>query len=519
MATTCITSLPTEILTAIARELRPRDLERFFLTCRDILVASTSVLKEHRILQKRYKHISTGLDACEPAPSEVYHHFPTLVKTVLQEPKIAAHVEQLSLVQQWGESWNFDDFDDDLSLLDVLDGLNVSRSGKRGWHNGDYESEEQLAGGLLLQHLPNLELFHWCPARNAFQLSIVLQSRLRPPSDLIRARLSDLERNLKIETPQAALNPPLLPALKKVIIDVPEGWSQSLGLIHVHDFIPFLALPSIESLHITSFDASMVNNRNPIIALVPHRTSNLRELVLSRSSLGEGLDHLLRLPRSLHRLTFVAPISPLDWASHEIFPLDRLRLHELERLTIRMREWHHHIDRQALPRIYRRLLYLETNVFLTDDATLSPVSEIKHYFPSAVQHVVFADSHFETQMDICLYFQQILGLRRAGILPDLRRLTLRSERGRLHGFEAQVQTIEQGCLALGVEFEVDSDWECSKPEPPVDESPGDEFNYSEPVCWWARSHEGYSTREVDLIEGHGQPRPQPQNYHYCNQEL
>lgn len=504
MAATYLASLPTEILTCIAKELGPRDLEAFVRTCRDILVASTNLLEEHLILQRKYRHISTGLDGCEPASSEVYYELCSLLKTVLQEPRIAAHIEHLSLIQHWNHVFDFAHHDPDFVLTDVLDSFNISPSEYGRRTEG---ADEGLVVGLILLHLPTLETFHWSSAWAARHVTTVLKSRLPQRNDANRPRLSNLEPLYKIETPQAALNPPLLPALKRVIIDVPEGALQPQGRIFLQQIIPFLALPSIESLHITSFD-SFLNTGNLVIPLVPHRSSNLRELALSRSSLGEALDHLLRLPRSLRRLTFVAPVSPLHlapheihWAPHEIFPLDRLRLHDLERLTIRMRRWHDHIDRQALPRIYRKLLYLETSVFLTDDATLSPVGEIKHYFPPSMQHLVFADCRFETQRNVFLYLQQILELQRAGILPNLRRLTLRSERVRLQGFEAQMQRIEQECAAQEIEFDVDFDWERSMPDSPVDDS--------RPRSWWRRNHERYSTFEVNEIKGQGQPRSHP----------
>lgn len=273
--------------------------------------------------------------------------------------------------------------------------------------------------------------------------------------------------------------------------------------------MPFLALRSIESLDITSFNYSAPpDDSNPTIALVAHKSSNVRELALSRSSLGEALDHLLRLPRSLRQLTFVAPVSAGSRAPHEIFPLDRLRLHDLERLTIRMRRWHDHIDRQALPRIYRKLVFLETSVFLTDDATVSPADQIKHYFPPSVQHLVFADSHFEMQTDFLVYFRQILELRRAGILPDLVRLTLRSERVRLRSFQMELWRTKQDCAIQKVEFDVDFDWERFMPDSPIDGL--------RPMSWWRRSHEGYSTVEVDQIEGQGRPHRHPlglEDYH------
>ena len=509
MAATCITRLPTEIVTSIARELLPRDLESFILTCRDIHLASGSVLEEHRVLQQRYRHTSTGLERYESAPPKVYHSLPGLLKTVLREPRIAAHIEHLSLIQQSEDPFNFND-DPDVSLKDALDSLNISRSEyQRGWFEGEDRSEEQLAGGLLLQHLFDLETFHWCSSQSALQLTTLLRSRLPPQTDVNRPRLSNLERFYKIQSPQADSNPRLLPALKKVILDVPEKAHEPQGNIVLQQIIPFLALPSIESLDITSFKYSAPpDDGNPTIALVRHGSSNLRELALSRSSLSEALDHLLRLPRSLRRLTFVAPVSAGSRAPHEIFPLGRLRLHDLERLTLRMRRWHDHIDRQALPGIYRKLVFLETNVFLTDNATVSPVGQIKHYFPPSVQHLVFADCRFETQMDIFVYFRQTLELRRAGILPDLMRLTLRSDRVRLQGFEMILRRTEQECAAEGVDFDVDFDW-----ERPIPDSPA---AGRIPVSWWRRSHEGYSTIEVDDIEGQGQPYPHRlglQDYH------
>ena len=525
MAATGLTSLPTEILIAIARELWPRDLEAFVCTCRDILVASGSVLDEHRVLQRGYRHIKAGISGCEPAPPEVYHRLSSLLRTVLQEPRIAAHVEHLSLVQPWEATYKLKgDIDWAISdvldiFTDVLNSFNISRP-ECDWL---FEREDGVASGLLLLHLPHLETFHWSFGRMGDGLddvlTTVLKSRLAARTEANRPRLRTLEAFDKIETPSAGLKPPLLPALKKVIIDLPEGALRAECTIYLQEIIPFLALPSIESLHITPLN-SLLNKRSSVIALVPHKSSNVREVVLSHSSLGEALDHLLRLPRSLRRLSFVAPVSPGHWIPqdhwipHEIFPLDRLRLNDLERLTIRMRRWHDHIDRQALPRIYRKLLYLETSVFLTDDATLSPVGDIKHSFPPSVQHLAFADCHFETQTDVFLYFQQILELQRARILPDLRRLTLRSEMVRLKGFEAQIQRIKQECAAQGVEFDLDFDWERSLPDSPVDES--------RPRSWWRRNHKRYSTTEIDKIVGHGQPDPKPPgipDYHYCNQEI
>lgn len=480
--------------------LQPRDLESFTLTCKDIHRAAGSVLEQHGVLQRQYGHISTGLEDCGPAPPMVHHYLPVFLKTVRQEPRIAAHIKHLSLIQQLEDFFNLND-EHDLSLKDALDSLNISRSEyQRDWFEGEERGVKQLAAGLLLQVLPNLETFHWCSGTSPLQLTTLLRSRLPPRLEANRPRLSNLERFYKIQTPQAGLNPPLLPALKKVILDVPEVAHPTRGNTVLHQIIPFLALASIESLNITSFNYSAPpDERNPTIALVPHRCSNLRELVLSLSSLGEALDHLLRLPRSLRRLIFVAPVPAGAPAPHEIFPLDRLRLYDLERLTIRMRRWHDHIDREALPR-YRKLLFVETSVFLTDNATLSPAGWIKHYFPTSMQHIVFADEHFETQMDNFLYFQQILELRRAGTLPDLMRLTLRAERVRLQGFEMEVQRVEQDCAAQDVEFNVDFDWERSIAASPTDDG--------KPVSWWRRSHEGYSTIEVDEIIGQGQPYPE-----------
>lgn len=206
MAATCITRLPTEIVTSIVRELGPRDLESFILTCRDIHLASGSALEEHRMLQRRYRHTSTGLKRCKPAPSEVYHPLPGLLKTVLRNPRIAAHIEHLSLSQLW-DPFNFID-DRDFSLRDTLDSLNISRSEyQRGWFEGEERGEEQLAGGLLLQHLPNLETFHWRSHKSALELTTLLRSRLPPRTDENRPHLSSLERFYKIQPPQEGLNP------------------------------------------------------------------------------------------------------------------------------------------------------------------------------------------------------------------------------------------------------------------------------------------------------------------------
>lgn len=227
--------------------------------------------------------------------------------------------------------------------------------------------------GLLLHHLPNLEAFEWHSVANALDLASLLQP---------------------IQLHQAGLRPPLFPSLRKIWLSAGQ-YGMYVGNIILKQVLPFLALPMIEYMNIQDLRYSDPPDHLDAAA-VPPRSSNLRDLVIGHSFLDEVLHHLLQLPRSLRRLDFLRTWTIPAQSSHGVFPLRCIKHYDLEHLCIRMNEWRDHIDREALP-LHTKLKFLETDCFLTDDATVTPASDIKHYFPPSVQHIVFADTDMETE--------------------------------------------------------------------------------------------------------------------------
>ncbi|MDI1487578.1 MAG: hypothetical protein OHK93_006848 [Ramalina farinacea] len=465
MSATPIILLPVEILVYIAREVRPQDLKNFVLTCRVVYSASEDALKEYRGLRKQYRHVGNFI---REQRSSACHYLAELLHRMLESPKVASHVEHFSYREDKRDEYRAADYKQ--SFQDSLENLQLNNSERETWWSDTSQNRykpraNQLMLGLLLHNLPNLEAFEWHSVENALDLASLLQ-----PTQLH----------------QAGLRPPLLPFLKKVWLSAGR-FGAYVGDIPLKQVLPFLALPMIEYLDIQRFKC-LDPPDDLDIAAVPPRSSSLRELVLSMSCLGKNLDHLLQLPRSLTKLNFVCPAS--DDESREVFPLGPAKQYHLERLKIRMVFWTHHIDRNALP-LHTELQYLETSCFLIDDATLTPASDIKHYFPPSVRHIVFADSDLETQKDYFRYFQQILELRRAKILPHLKRLTLRSEAIRITRFNRKVKATRKAGKALGIEFDVDVDW----PRYTIGLHPRDR----RPVSWWRRSHDGYSSADTDPV--------------------
>ena len=464
MSASAINLLPVEIIASIAREVQPQDLKNFVLTCRFVYSASHDALKEYRDLRKQYRQVRVTLRSQAPFMS---YYLPELLHKVLESPKLASHVEDLSYIEDENDKYRRADFKQ--LFQERLENLQLNSPERDTWWSNtrQYQCDpgaNQLMVGLLLHHLPHLEAFTWHSVKCG------------------RA-LTDLYQLKKLH--QADLRPLLLPALKKVCLSagVRAGLVCHLSLEHV---LPFLSLPTIEYMSIQGLRYS-----DPPVhldaAAVPPRSSNLRDLVAEHSFLDKVL-HLLQLPRSLRRLDFLRTWTDPAQSSHGIFPLRRIKHYDLEHLSVHMNEWRDHIDRQVLPE-HTKLKFLETDCFLTDDATLSPASAIKHYFPPSVRHIVLADTDMEKPNDFFIYLQQILELREAKIIPNLRHLTLRSEAIRIMKYSRKIKVVRRKCKALGVAFVIDLAY------------PGFRTSCDSrgQVSWWRRSHDGYSSADIDRV--------------------
>ena len=464
MSAPAITLLPVEILVYIAHEVQPQDLKNFVLTCRLIHSASLEALKEYRVLRRQYRHIGKFING---KPFSTCHHLAELLHRVLESPKLASHVEHLSYIEDENDKYRPADYRQ--SFQDSLENLQLSNPERETWWSDTRTNRcrpraHKLMVGLLLHHLPNLEAFEWHSVEYALDLASLLQPNHLHP---------------------AGLRSPLLPALKKVSLSA--GWLVEWeNRISLKQVIPFLALPSIEYMDIYGLRYSDRPDHLDAAAVLP-RSSNLQELVIEYSLLDEALCHLLQLPRSLRRLHFQADSCFYrDWMVYEMFPLSRVKRYELRHMTIHMMEWKAHVDREALP-LHTELTFVETDCFLTDDATITPASDIKHYFPPSIRHIVFADTDMERPKDFFIYLQQILELRKAKILPNLRHLTLRSEAFRIMSCNRKIKAVRKQAKALGVEFVIDL-------AEPGFRSSCDSHGQ---VSWWRRSHDGYSSADID----------------------
>ena len=465
MSASTINLLPVEVLASIAREVQPQDLKNFVLTCRLVYLASHDALKEYRDLRKQYRQVRVIIGSQAPFIS---YYLPELLHRVLESPKLASHVEDLSYIEDENDKYRAADFKQ--LFQERLGNLQLNSPERDTWWSNTRQNQcdpraNQLMVGLLLHHLPHLEAFTWHSVKCGRALTDLFQ-------------LNQLH--------QADLRPPLLPALKKVWLSA----GVRVGLvchISLKQVLPFLSLPTIEYMSIQGLRYSDPPDHLDAAA-VPPRSSNLQELVIVYSFLDKVLYHLLQLPRSLRRLHFEPEWSNPNPMPFEIFPLSRVKRYEVQHLTIHMIEWRDHIDREALP-LHTELTFLETNCFLTDDATITPASDIKHYFPPSIRHIVFADWDIERQKDFFIYLQQILELRKAKILPNLRHLTLRSEAIRIMSYNRKIKAVRKKSKALGVKFVIDlaePGWRSSC------DSRGQ-------VSWWRRSHDGYSSADIDRV--------------------
>lgn len=166
--------LPNEILVTVLCFLTPNDIESFVLTAKRIYALSTTTIKIHNDMKRKYSEFWDETFGGSMSVTK-------LLEEVLEDQRIKFYVKKV-FISEWWDSWNYDQGHRPLAaeqMMRLKDAAHQNLGDMAEWAIADLEEDgtEDPVIALLLSLLPNIQELSWSPEDDQRMLSICLTLR------------------------------------------------------------------------------------------------------------------------------------------------------------------------------------------------------------------------------------------------------------------------------------------------------------------------------------------------------